>query len=111
MTELHRGDVVFYGERGEYQGKLRPGVVVQRNATLGAAPSVTICGITSTAVPTNIARVAVMPSPTNGLDVPSYVMVDKIASISRARIRTIFGALAPDEMLAVDRALKLWLEL
>jgi mRNA interferase MazF len=111
MTELNRGDVVYFGERGEYTGKLRPGVIVQRGTTLDDAPSVTLCGITSTAMPTNVARVPVMPSPENGLDVPSFVMIDKIASIGRSRVRRVFGQLAQDELAAIDNALRIWLEL
>jgi mRNA interferase MazF len=111
MTELRRGDVVYYGERGEFSGKLRPGVVIQRNATLEDAPSITICGITSTAIPDKLARVALIPSPANGLEMASFVMVDKIASIRRQRVRQIFGRLDPEDLIAVDRALRLWLDL
>jgi mRNA interferase MazF len=111
MIDLHRGNVVFYGERGEFTGKLRPGVVVQRESTLEDAPSVTLCGITTTAMPTNAARVPVMPSPENGLNTPSFVMIDMIASISRQRVRQVFGQLGQDEIAAVDHALRTWLEL
>jgi mRNA interferase MazF len=111
MIDLHRGDIVFFGERGEFTGKLRPGVVVQRESTLEAAPSVTLCGITTAVMPTNAARVPISPSPENGLEAPSFVMIDKIASISRQRVRRVFGQLAQDEISAVDRALRIWLEL
>ena len=111
MIELHRGDVVFYGERGEFSGKLRRGVVVQHNATLVEAPSITLCGITSTSIPGNSARVSVVPSPQNGLELHSFVMIDKIASIGRISVRQVFGRLDPDDMVAVDRALRNWLEL
>ena len=111
MIELHRGDVVYYGERGGFTGKLRPGVVVQREATLEVAPSITLCGITNTSMPTNAARIAIAPSPENGLEAPSYIMIDKIASIGRHRVRQVFGQLGQDEIEAVDRALRTWLEL
>ena len=111
MIELHRGDVVYYGERGEFTGKLRPGLVVQRDVTLANAPSVTLCGITSTPMPSHASRVPVSPSPLNGLDAPSYIMVDKIVSVSRARIRRVFGKLEPDVGLTVDTALRRWLDL
>jgi mRNA interferase MazF len=111
MIELNRGDIVYFGERGEYSGKLRPGVVVQRQATLADAPSVTLCGITSLPMPTNAARVAIAPSATNGLEQPSYIMIDKIASISRGRVRQVFGTLGRDEAATLDTALRLWLEL
>ena len=111
MIELHRGDVVYYGERGEFSGKLRPGVVVQREATLSDATSVTLCGMTSTAIPTNVARISILPSPENGLETASYVMIDKVATISRNRVRQVFGRLGPDEIAAVNHALRMWLEL
>ena len=111
MIELRRGDVVFYGERGEFIGKLRPRIVVQRQSTLADAPSVTIVGLTTVTMPTNGARVAITPSPQNGLDATSYAMVDKIASISRSRVRQIFGNLNRDELTMIDRALRVWLEL
>ena len=111
MIELRRGDVVYFGERGEFTGKLRPGIIVQREATLADAPSVTLVGLTSMAIPTNAARVAITPTRENGLDATSYAMVDKIASISRTRIRQVFGQLTQDELAAIDHALRMWLEL
>jgi mRNA interferase MazF len=111
MIELHRGDVVFFGERGEFTGKLRPGVVVQREATLADAPSVTLCGITTRPMPTHAARVAIAPSIEHGLEQPSYVMIDKVVSIGRARVRRVLGKLGADEITAVDEALRTWLEL
>lgn len=110
-TELRRGSVVLFGERGEYTGKLRPGVVVQREATLADAPSITLCGITSLAVPGNAARVPLSPSPANGLDKPCWVMVDKLSSISRGRVRSILGALDEHDLKQVDVALRRWLDL
>ena len=111
MIELHRGAVVYFGERGEFSGKLRPGIIVQREATLADAPSVTLVGLTSVAIPTNAARVALTPSSENGLGTTSYAMVDKIASIGRTRIRQIFGRLNQDELAAIDHGLRMWLEL
>jgi mRNA interferase MazF len=111
MIELRRGDVVFYGERGEYSGKLRPGVIVQRDSTLADSPSITLCGITSFSMPTHAARVSLSPSPENGLEEHSFAMIDKIATIGRSRVRRIFGRLSADEMNAIDRALRAWLEL
>ena len=111
MIELRRGDIVLYGERGEYTGKLRPGVVLQRDSTLDDAPSVTLCGLTSLSMPAHGSRVAVSPTPLNGLDTDSHVMADKIVSISRKRIRIKLGILGTDEQSQVDLALRRWLGL
>lgn len=111
MIELRRGDIVYYGERGEFTGKLCPGVVVQRDATLEIAPSITLCRITSEPMPGHIARVALTPDPENGLKRPSYVMIDKIVSISRGRVRKVLGHLGIDDLDSVDLALRRWLDL
>ena len=111
MIELRRGSVVFFGERGEFTGKLRPGVIVQRHSSLDVAASVTLCGLTSEATAGNIARVAISPTTANGLDRPSWVMIDKVASIGRQRIRDVFGILSEDDLSSVDRALRHWLDL
>jgi mRNA interferase MazF len=111
MTDLRRGSVVFFGDRGEFTGKLRPGIIIQRQSSLDVAASITLCGLTSDPTAGNIARVAISPTSANGLDRPSWVMIDKIASIGRARIRQVFGVLSEDDLSSVDRALRHWLEL
>lgn len=111
MIELRRGSIVLYGERGEYTSKLRPGVVVQRESTLAEAPSVTLCGITSFAVPTVSSRIMVVPDAENGLDELSFVMIDKIVSISRPRVRALIGLIDIDNMALIDAALRRWLNL
>jgi mRNA interferase MazF len=111
MTDLARGAIVLFGERGEFTGKPRPGVIVQRGSTLADSPSITLCGLTSTPIPGNPLRIAVPPTAANGLRELSFVMIDKLASISRSRIRDVIGALEQDEMAAVDTALRRWLDL
>ena len=111
MTDLRRGAVVLYAERGEYTGKLRPGIVVQRNSTLADAPSVTLCGLTSQAMPSHDARIVVVPDDDNGVDHVSFAMIDKVVSISRPRVREVVGQIDAETMRRIDYALKLWLEL
>ena len=111
MTELARGAIVLFGERGEFTGTPRPGVVVQRHSTLADSPSITLCGLTTTATSGNPVRIAIPPTAANGLKALSFVMIDKLASISRNRIREMIGELEHDEMVAVDTALRRWLDL
>ena len=111
MIELRRGCVVLYSERGEYTGKLRPGVVLQRDNTLVEAPSVTLCGLTSHAMPSHEARIVVVPDAGNGVHHVSFVMIDKVVSISRPRVREVLGRLDPATMSRVDLGLRRWLDL
>lgn len=111
MIELARGAIVLFAERGDYTSKPRPGVIVQRDATLSDAPSVTLCGVTTQAIGANAARIVLMPSDENGLLKPCYVMIDKVASIRRDRIRERVGLLHAEYMREIDIALRRWLDL
>lgn len=111
MTDLSRGALALFAERGDCTSKPRPGVIVQHPATLSASASITLCGLTTHRVPPNEARVVVMPSEENGLHEVSFVMVDKIASINRTRIRSVIGTLDDMTMRQVDQALRRWLAL
>ena len=50
-------------------------------------------------------RIAVNPSELNGLSTSSQVMVDKPQSVAREKIGMVFGHLEDETMLAVNRAL------
>ena len=111
MIDLARGALIIFGERGEFAGKPRPGVVIQRSSTLADSPTVCLCGLTTTDAGFNPARVPLMPSSSNRLHAPSWVMIDKISSISRERIGKVVGALQAQDMEAIDLALRRWLNL
>lgn len=109
MIELRRGDIILASDRGDYTGKLRPMLVVQRNSTLPHAAGVTACGMTTVIAATEPMRVAVLAG--NGVDEPSLIMIDKISTIRRERVRSVVGRLPAAKMQEVDRALRRWLDL
>ena len=51
------------------------------------------------------------PGPTNGLIAESWVMVDKIATIRRARMDRYVGRLSAMEMVAIERLVIVFLGL
>lgn len=63
---------------------------------------------TSTALDVPLIRVPVEPSEENGLRKRSYVMVDQIFSAGTRRIGPVFGNLDDADMVAVNRALALF---
>jgi mRNA interferase MazF len=112
MTKLRRGAVVLATDKStDYGGKLRPMLVVQNDATLDISEGVTVCMFTTTMAETEPMRVAFQPAPANGLDQPSMLMIDKIATIRRHRVREVVGAAGAAKMREVDNALRRWLEL
>jgi len=54
-------------------------------------------------------RIAVLPNEVNGLSKPSQVMVDKPQSVSRQKLGPVFGRMDDESMVAVNRALAIFL--
>jgi mRNA interferase MazF len=104
-----RGELVTIAMSGDY-GKPRPALVIQSDAFIDL-PSVMVLRMTSEQHDWPLLRVSVMPSAANGLRKPSQIMIDKAATIPRAKLGPSFGQLEPDVMRSVDRALRLFLSL
>jgi len=101
---MMRGDLVTVSLQGDY-GKPRPALVVQSDL-LAELDSVVVCPVTSE-IRDVAFRVTLEPSPANGLQKLSQVMVDKLSTLPRARISEPFGRVDDERMRAVGRALLL----
>lgn len=104
---MRRGDLVTIALQGAY-GKPRPALVIQSDL-FAEHPSVTILPVTSELRETPLFRILVSPGEQNGLLKPSQVMTDKPQTIPREKIGDVFGHLAEEDMLAVSRALAVFL--
>lgn len=104
---MKRGDLVTIALSGDC-GKPRPALVIQSDL-FGAHPSITILPVTSELRETPLFRVRVEPSSANGLRKTSEVMVDKTHTVVRDRVGAIIGRLDDEAMLAVNRALAVFL--
>lgn len=104
---MRRGDLVTIALQGAY-GKPRPALIVQSDL-FADHPSITILPVTSELRSTPLFRLRVEPSVANGLRNTSDVMADKLQSVPREKIGAVFGRLADEDMLAVNRALALFL--
>lgn len=107
---MTRGEIYTAAARGPYTGKPRPVVVVQDDR-FDATASVTVCPFTTNALEAPLLRLAVEPSEGNGLDQPSQLMVDKIATVPRASLGERLGRLRDDELVALNRSLIVFLGL
>ena len=90
---MKRGEIWTVAGGGDVTGKPRPAVILQHDAFDGT-DSVTICAFTSDATDLPLFRIAVEPSPTNGLTAVSRLMVDKITTVSRHRLGQCIGQLS-----------------
>ncbi|HJU70317.1 MAG TPA: type II toxin-antitoxin system PemK/MazF family toxin [Paucimonas sp.] len=104
---MRRGDLVTIAMQGAH-GKPCPALVIQSDL-FAEHPSVTILPVTSELRDTPLFRVSVSPSEGNGLRKSSQVMADKAQTIPREKIGDVFGHMAEEDMLAVSRALAVFL--
>jgi mRNA interferase MazF len=104
---VKRGDLVTISLSGDY-GKPRPALVIQSDL-FDAHPSVTVVPVTSELREAPLVRVRVEPTDDNGLHKSSQVMIDKAHTIAREKIGNTLGQLDDGSMLAVNRALAVFL--
>lgn len=104
---MRRGDFVTIATQGDF-GKPRPALVIQASLFEGH-PSVTVLPVTSAIVAAPLLRVTVQPSPENGLQKPSQVMVDKAVTVLREKVGRAFGTIEADALVEVERCLAVFL--
>lgn len=105
---MKRGDIITIALQGDY-GKPRPAVIVQSD--LFQIPSLTILPITSAYVDAPIVRISVEPSAQNNIQKTSYIMVDKTQTVPRKKVGPVCGHLDDRTMVAINRALAVFLGL
>jgi len=106
---VRRGDLVTVALQGEH-GKPRPALVIQSDRFPDTTATV-ILPITSTLIDAPLIRLDVEPTQETGLRKPSQVMVDKPMTVAISKIGPAFGRLDDTAMLAVNRAILLFLGL
>lgn len=107
---MTRGEVALVALPGDY-GKLRPALIVQSDLLNPTHSSVVVCPLTGHVAEAPDLRVTVEPGAINGLRARSQIMVDKVTTVRRERLRQVVGRLDGETVAAVDRALMLVLGL
>jgi len=105
-----RGEIWTAAGGTDYAGKPRPVVIVQ-DGRFDATSSITICAFTSDPTDAPLFRLVIEPSEANGLETTSRVMVDKLTTVSKAKLGRRIGRLADDDMVRLNRALMIFLGL
>lgn len=100
---MRRGEMITVVAPGDY-GKPRPAVIVQSDV-LDRSSSVVVCLFTTHCVDAPAIRVTVEPDPSNGLGQVSQIMVDKIVTVARSRVRKVIGRLDDETMFRLNRSL------
>jgi mRNA interferase MazF len=106
---MKRGDLVTVALQGDL-GKPRPALLIQSDL-FSDHPSVAVLPVTSNLQAAPLFRIGIEPDASNGLRQPSQVMVDKMQAVPRLRVGPVFGRVDDATMLAVNRALAVFLAL
>ena len=104
---MKRGDLVAVALSGDF-GKPRPALIIQADQFSGGSTT-TVLLITGTLVDAPLIRLSLRPTPENGLHKASQVMIDKVMTVKTAKLSKPFGMLSDVDMIAVNRALALFL--
>ena len=107
---MRRGEVWSAAGGKAYAGKPRPVVIVQDDA-FDATGSITVCAFTTDPTEAPLFRLEVAPTPENGLNEASRLMVDKVTTMPREKLGKHIGRLSDADLLRLNRALMVFLGL
>jgi mRNA interferase MazF len=105
---MRRGEIWTVAGGKDYAGKPRP-VVILQDDRFDATDSITICAFTTDPTEAPLFRLKVVRSETNGLRTPSRLMVDKITTVSKAKLGDRIGRLDDEDIVRVNRAVIVFL--
>ena len=105
---MKRGEIWTVAGGGDYTSKPRPAVILQDDS-FDDTDSITVCTITSDHTSAPLFRIPIEPTESNGLATSSRIMVDKIATVRRGRLRERIGLLADDDIVRLNRTIAVFL--
>lgn len=107
---MRRGELWTAAGGRHYAGKPRPVLVVQADC-FDATDSITICPLTSDPTEIPLLRIRLDPESGSGLAQPSNIMVDKLTTVPRSKLDQYIGGVSDTDMLALSRAMVVFLGL
>ncbi|MDQ2848036.1 MAG: type II toxin-antitoxin system PemK/MazF family toxin [Actinomycetota bacterium] len=107
---MRRGQLWTAAGGKHYAGKPRPVLVVQDDR-FDATDSITVCPLTSDPTEIPLLRLVLAPRSEAGLSRPSSIMIDKLTTMPRSKLGEQIGEVSDTEMLALSRALVVFLGL
>ena len=105
---MRRGEIWTVAGGPDYAGKPHP-VVILQDDRFDLTNSITICAFTTDPADAPLFRLPITPTPSNGLQVVSRLMVDKITTVPKTKVGRRVGRLADEDMLRLNRAVLVFL--
>lgn len=107
---MTRGEIWTISGGANYADKPHPAVIVQ-DEHFDATSSITICAFTTDPTDAPLFRLAVEPTERNRLRASCRLMVDKITTVSRAKLGSRVGRLDEEDIVRLNRAILVFLGL
>jgi mRNA interferase MazF len=107
---MKRAEIWTVAGDPDYVGRPLPAVILQDDAFEGTA-SITLCPFTTQLVDALLIRLPIEPTKQNGLNATCHVMVDKMTTVAKSKLRKRVGRLADEDMVRVNRAVVVFLGL
>lgn len=107
---MNRGEIWTVSGGSDYAGKPRPVVIVQDDV-FGATASITVCLLSTDPTEAPLFRLAIEPNERNGLKTPSRIMVDKVTTVSKAKLGVRVGRIDDENIVRLNQALMVFLGL
>ena len=104
---MRRGEI-WTAAGGVYATKPRPVLIIQDDH-FTETESVTVIPMTTTLVDAPLLRIPIEPSPANGLERTSHLMIDKVTTTRRSSVQRPLGAISATELVRVERSLLVFL--
>ncbi len=104
---MRRGEI-WTAAGGVYATKPRPVLIIQDDNFAGT-DSVTVLPMTTTALDAPLLRIPVDPTPANGIEQPSQIMIDKVTTTRRSSVQKRLGTLSAADLVRVERSLLVFL--
>ena len=105
---MKRGEIWTIAGGPDYAGKPRPALILQDD-DFAHTESITVCPLTSELEDGPELRIAVRPTPGNGLLSESRIMTDKVTTLPRGKVGRWIGTLEMNELAEVELAIMIFL--
>jgi mRNA interferase MazF len=107
---MTRGEIWTVSGGTDYTGKPRSAVIIQDDR-FDATASITVCAFTTDPTEAPLFRLPVEPTEKNGLCGSCRLMVDRITTVSKAKLGSHVGRLDEEDIVRLNRAILVFLGL
>lgn len=111
---IKRGDI-FYADLspvvGSEQGGIRPVIIIQNDVGNRYSPTVIVSAITSQINKAKLPTHVEISSEEYGLNKDSVVLLEQVRTLDKRRLKEKIGHMTDEDMIKVDVALKISLDL